>query len=59
MFEVRVGRNENSKALVFGRFEQFAVLQLRPPAFISGSYFVMRQRMAEWNRDTLVKQNAH
>ena len=37
----------------------FAILQPRPPEFVRGYNLVLRQELTQWNRSTLVKENAH
>ena len=57
--KVRVGGNHERESFALSRIEQLAVAQLRPAAFVGGGDFVLRQRLAQGRRSTLVEQYAH
>ena len=57
--ETRIGCDQNLEALTFGYFEQLTVLERRPPAFVSGGHFVLREKFAQRDRRALIEKYAH
>jgi hypothetical protein len=57
--QIRVGRYQSGEAIGLGSVKQSAVLQPRPSEFVCGSNLVLRQEVTQWNRSTLIEENAH
>ncbi len=59
MLQVEVSGKEEPERLSFRGIEQFTISQLRPGALVSSHDLVMRQRLAQRNRGTLVEEYPH
>jgi len=59
ILELRVSGDEYLEAFLLRRIQQLAVLQPRPVALVRGRYFVMRQRLTQRDRGSLVEKYAH
>ncbi len=59
MFEVRIGRHKHGEVFLLGRVQQLSILKPRPSALVCGGNFVLRQRVTQRFRSTLIKQCAH
>jgi hypothetical protein len=51
--------DQNVEAVAFSSIEQFTVLALRPPQFVRSRNVVLRKRLAQRDRGTLVEEYAH
>ena len=59
MLQVRICCDENRERVALGSVKQFAVLQLRPTAFVCSGYFVRHEGLPQRDRSALVKQYSH
>jgi len=57
--QARVRGDENLEAFALSGIEQFAILELRPTAFVRSRNLVLRQRLAQRNRRALIEQYTH
>ena len=57
--EIGVGGNKYLEPLLFGRTQQLTILQSSPAKLISSEDTVIRERLPQRNRCSLVKQNSH
>ena len=57
--QIHIGRNKHIEPNGLSGIKQFAIFQCRPVLFESGRHFMLRQRKAERNWRTLIKQNTH
>ena len=59
VLEVRICRDQNLKALSFGRSEQLTILEGRPAALVRSGYLVPWQQLPQRRRCTLIEQDSH